>query len=159
MRGEPRHRRSAPRGHEADGAVVIRGAESESAVLLRNLHAPGAELVQSFEERVVVFTLLINLVGIDVFGEEALETVEEIIGFGLVIRRLLGEGMNEIEIELTEKKIADERRLFPLGLARTFGDVHRIDGALGFDFGHEKLLWLRLITKTRPPQNGRFRAL
>jgi len=28
---------------------------------------------------------------------------------------------------LPRKKIADERRLFPLGLAGTFGNVHRID--------------------------------
>src|SRR5205807_3647895 len=57
MRGQPGHGRTAPRGNEADGAVVVRGAEPEASVLFRDLHAPGAELVQTVEQRVVVVAL------------------------------------------------------------------------------------------------------
>jgi hypothetical protein len=110
MRGEPRHGRSAPGGDEADGAVVIRRGEAEAAVLFRDLHAPRAELVETVEERVVVFTLLVDLVGVDVLGEEALELLEEVVGFRLVGRGLLGKGVDEIEIELAEED-ATLRRL------------------------------------------------
>src|SRR5260370_42277427 len=80
MRGEPGHARTAPGRDQSDRAVVIRGAESESAVLLRNLHAPRAELVESFEQRIVVLALLVNLVGVDVLGEEAFELAQKIVG-------------------------------------------------------------------------------
>ena len=74
--------------------------------------------------------MLVDLVGVDVFGEEAFHLFQELVGFRFVAFRLFGEGMNEIEIEFAEEEIADER------LARRFGDFHRLDGALGFHFSH-----------------------
>src|SRR5205814_7868869 len=117
-----RPRRAAPGGHQADGAVVVRGAESEAAVLLRDLHPPGAELVEALEERVVVLPLLVDLVGVDVLSEEALELGKELVGLGLVGRGLFGERMDEVGVEVAEEELADERRLLPLGLARGLGD-------------------------------------
>ena len=137
VRGEPGHARRAPGGDEADGAVVVRRAEPEAAVLLRDLHAPGAELVEALEELVVVLALPVDLVGVDVLGEEALELRQELVRLGLVRRRLLGEGMDQIEIELAEEEITDERGLFPFRLARGLGDFHRLDGALSLDFRHD----------------------
>jgi hypothetical protein len=48
--------------------------------------------------------------------------------------------VDEVEIQLAEKEVSDERGLFPLRLTRGFGNLHRLDGALGFDFGHVLLL-------------------
>ena len=146
MRREPGHRRAAPSGHQTDGPVVVRGAESETAVLLGNLHAPRAELFESFEEVVVVLATLVNPVRIDVLGQESFQAWQEGVAFCLVSGRLLWERMNQIDVELAQKKIAHERRLFPLGLARRFGDLHRLDGALRLDFLHgPQLLEKRLL--------------
>src|SRR5438876_8394678 len=106
MRGEPRHRRRAPRGHQPYGAVVVRGAESEAAVLLGDLHSPRAELGEAFEQRVVVLALFVDLLRVDVLSEEALQAIEELVRLGLVGRGLFGKGMDEIEIELPEEEIA-----------------------------------------------------
>ncbi len=136
VRRQPGHARAAPGGHQTDGAVVVGGAESEAAVLLRDLHAPGAELLESVEELARVLAGPVDLIRVHVLREEMLELLEKLVGLRLVLQRLFGEGIDQIEIELAEEEIADERRLFPLGLARRFGDLHRLHGALGLDFSH-----------------------
>src|SRR5438445_781080 len=108
MRGEPRHRRAAPCGHQPDGPVVIRGAEAEAAVFLGDLHAPGTELTEPVEQLVVVLAALVDAVGVDILSKEPLQPRKERVALSLVIGRLLGEWMNQIDIELAEKKIADE---------------------------------------------------
>jgi hypothetical protein len=57
---------------------------------------------------VVVFALFVDLIGVDVLGEIALEFFQELIGFRLIGGRLFGEGMNEIEIQFAEEEVADE---------------------------------------------------
>src|ERR1051325_2811032 len=135
-RGEPGDGGAAPRGDEADGAVVVRRADPEAAVLLGDFHAPGAELVEAVEEGVVVLAFRVDGVGVDVLAEEAIHLIEEVVRFGLVGGGLLGEGVDEVDVELAEEEVADERRLFPFRLARSLGDFHRLDRAFGFLFGH-----------------------
>ena len=70
------------------------------------------------------------------FGEKAFEPGKVRVADGLVFRRLFGERMDQIDIEIAQEELTDERGLFPLGLTRGFGDLHRVDRALGFDFRH-----------------------
>jgi hypothetical protein len=138
VRREPRDGVRAPCGDQAEGAVVVGRAESEPAVLFRDLHPPRADVRETLEELVVVLAFAIDLFAIDVLREEALELREKRVALGLVGRVLLGERMNEIEVQLAKEEIADKRRLFPLGFAGGFGNLHRFDGALGLDFGHDE---------------------
>ena len=127
-----------------DRSVVVRDAESEAAVLLRNLHAPGAELAETLENLLGILAGAIDLVGIDVFGEEAAETFDVLIAHRLVFLRLLRERVDEIEIEVPKKEVTDERRLLPFGFATGLGDFHRFDCAGRFRFFHDGLLQARL---------------
>ena len=81
---------------------------------------------------------MLDLFGIHLFAQKALEPLEERSGAPLLFRIGLQMRMNEPELEAPEKELAHEGWGFPTGFARGFGDCSSLELAhVGFGrLGH-----------------------
>jgi hypothetical protein len=65
-------------------------------------------------------------VRIDVLNHELAELGDVGVRLGPVLRRLLRVGMDQVQAEVAEEKLADEAGRGPFGLARRLGDLARL---------------------------------
>ena len=123
VRGQQRRDRRVPRAGHGQRLVVVDLAQPEPAVLLGDLHAEGAQLLEALDDVLGDLRLALDLLPVDVLGEEGAEALEErlaLLDRGRVELRLR---VDQVEAEVAEEELLAERRLGPLGLAAGLGDL------------------------------------
>ena len=96
--------------------------EAEAAVLLRDLHPEGTHLPQAVDDVRWILGGLVDGHRIDLLAHERPQLVVEAGELGPVgaARR---KGMDEVELEVAEKQVANEAAPFPFLLARLLRDL------------------------------------
>ncbi len=129
MRGQQRGEVAVVGPHQLHDLGVLDLVETEAAVLGGDLHAEGAEPLQPVDHGLWVLTRAVDLFGVDLLGEETLETRAEFGEFRPL--GTVGERVDQARAEIAEEQLADETRLFPLFFARVLGDFARLALGLG----------------------------
>ena len=129
MRGEQRRHRAVDRGHQLDRFHVGQLRQPEPAVLARDLDAERTERPQPLDYRIGDLSLAVDLVGIDLVPQEALQLLQERLRPPNLLGVLLGVRVDQRHAEAPEEQVADEARRDPVLFACRFGDLAGLVGA------------------------------
>jgi hypothetical protein len=107
---------------QLDGTAVGEVRQSAPAVLHRDLHPEGAELGEALHDGLGDLRVPLDLRGVHLGRQEALQPGEELAAARLVLRRRPGVGMHQLDAEAAEEQLLGEARPLPALLARLLGD-------------------------------------
>ena len=145
--GHPDRLVGGQQGHEVPVAaaqqlhhlLVLDVGEAEAAILFRDLHPKGAHAAQLGENIFGVLPRGVDLDRIHLVAQELAHPLVEPGKFRAVLGGQ-GVGVDEVQAEAAQEKLAQEARLRPFGLARGFGNLARIVLADGGGTAHYRAI-------------------
>ena len=125
MRRDERGQVRVPTAQQHRGPAIVYLGQTETAVLLRNLDGESPHREKVVDILLRDFAGAIDLIRVHVRFEIGAELRQEPFSRGAILRALVGEGKDAVEIVAADEEVAGEAAAFIERIAGTLGQIKR----------------------------------